>query len=337
MRVVALVSGGIDDQILFFPTIDDIKRYYPNAQIDVVTEPRSKVAYRVSKSVSEVIAFDFSDRNSLADWGNLVGTLRDREYDVAISFGQSWFIGLILWLTGIPTRVGFQGKGSGFLTHPVPLNQQQYAPFIYHDLLKGIGINSPCPELTVNVPKADLEWATNEQKRLGIKDSGYVLIYGTSSQSPSGFISSREIKPLSTTNSPQIRGTDNIYPVENWVHIIQAFQQKQPEMPIIIVAESNDEVFIRSIKESIPNIKVMLADNIGKLTAVIAGANLMLCTDSAPIHLSVAVQTYTIVLFGSAEPTTLLPQSDKFLAIKSPTGNLADIPVTTVLEKVWGG
>ncbi|PAX60631.1 glycosyltransferase family 9 protein [Brunnivagina elsteri] len=337
MRIIALVSGGISDQILFFPTIDDIKRYYPNAQIDVVTEPRSKIAYRVSKSVSDVITFDFRDRNSLADWGNLVGTIRDREYDVAITFGQSWFISLLLWLTGIPTRVGFKGKGSGFLTHAVPLNKRQYAPFIYHDLLKGIGINSPCPELTVNVPKSDIEWATNEQKRLGIKDSGYVLIYGTSSESPSGFISSKEIKPLSKTNSPQIRGTDNIYPVENWVHIIQAFQQKQPEMPIIVIAEPNDEVFIRSIKESIPNIKVMLADDIGKLTAIIAGANLMLCTDSAPIHLSVAVQTYTIVLFGSAEPTTLLPQSDKFLAIKSLTGKLTDIPVATVLEKVWGG
>lgn len=333
MRVVALVSGGIGDQILFFPTIDDIKRYYPNAQIDVVTEPRSKAAYRVSKSVSEVIAFDFGDRNSLADWGNLVGTIRDREYDIAITFGQSWLIGLILWLTGIPTRVGFQGKGSGFLTYQVPLNQQQYAPCIYHDLLKGIGINSPCPELTVNVPKADIEWATNEQKRLGIKDSGYVLIYGRSTE----FNGSSEMKTLSATDSSPISKTDNIYPLENWVHVIQDFQRKQPEMPIIVIAEPNDQVFVRSIKESISNIKVMLANDIGRLTAIIAGANLMLCTDSAPIHLSVAVQTYTIVLFGSADPTTLLPQSDKFLAIKSPTGKLADIPVATVLEKVWGG
>jgi ADP-heptose:LPS heptosyltransferase len=337
MRVVALVSGGISDQILFFPTIDDIKRYYPNAQIDVITEPRSKPAYRVSKSVSEVIAFDFSDRNSLADWGNLVGTIRDREYDVAITFGQSWLIGLILWLTGIPTRVGFQGKGSGFLTHLVPLNKHQYAPFIYHDLLSAIGIKSPCPELTVNVPKPDIEWASNEQKRLGIKDSGYILIYGTSSESPSGYVNLSKMKPFPATDSSPTEGTNNIYPIENWVHIIRAFQQKQTEMPIIVIAESSDEVFIRTIKESIPNLKVMLADDIGKLTAIIAGANLMLCTDSAPIHLSVAVQTYTIILFGSAEPTTLLPESDKFLAIKSPTGKLRDIPVSSVLAKIWGG
>lgn len=87
MRVVALVPGGIGDQILFFPTLDDLKRYYPNAQIDVVVEPRSKAAYRVSKSVENVLTFDFKDRNSLADWANVVGMIREHEYDVAIALG----------------------------------------------------------------------------------------------------------------------------------------------------------------------------------------------------------------------------------------------------------
>lgn len=63
----------------------------------------------------------------------------------------------------------------------------------------------------------------------------------------------------------------------------------------------------------------------------------MLCTDSAPMHLSVAVQTYTIALFGDTEPAKLLPKSDKFLAIKSPNGRIADISPNIVLQKVWGG
>ena len=90
MYVVALVPGSIDNQILFFATLDDLKRYYPHAQIDVIVEPKSKAAYRVSKSVHDVLTFDYKDRNSLADWSNLVGMIRDREYDVAIIVGQIW-------------------------------------------------------------------------------------------------------------------------------------------------------------------------------------------------------------------------------------------------------
>ena len=168
MRIVALVPGGIGDQILFFPTLDDLKRTYPNAQIDVVVEPRAKDAYRVSKSVHNTILFDFKGRNSLADLGNLLGAIREREYDVAIALGQRSTVGLLLWLTGIPNRIGYAGSaGEFFLTHAVPLKQNQYAAQMYHDLLKGLDINTPCPELALSVPEKDLSWAEGERQRLG--------------------------------------------------------------------------------------------------------------------------------------------------------------------------
>jgi ADP-heptose:LPS heptosyltransferase len=319
MRVVALVPGGIGDQILFFPTLDDLKRQYPNAQIDVVVEPRSKAAYRVSKSVHEVLNFDFNDRNSLADWGNLVGNIRDREYDVAIAVKQNWLVGLLLWLTGIPIRIGYQGKGSGFLTHAVPFKPSQYAAAVYHDLLQPLEINTPVPELAVNVPKPDIEWAQKEQKRLGVHETGYILIHGGSGQ-------------LS-----QAQELDKIYPVENWQQVIQAFQQKQPDLPVVVIKGLDNEQFVRSLLESSPDIKVTTPNDIGKLTAIIAGANLMLSTDSAALQLSVAVQTYTIALFGPTDSAKLLPKNDKFLAIQSPTGKTADVSPNAVLEKIWGG
>ncbi len=319
MRIVALVPGGIGDQILFFPTLDDLKRIYPDAQIDVVVEPRSKAAYRVSKSVHEVLLFDYQDRNSLADWANLVGRLRDREYDIAITTTNTWSEGLIIWLTGIPTRIGFRGNGSVFLTHAVPVKTEQYLANMYHDLLNGLGIQSPCPELTVNVPKPDIDWATQEQIRLGIKDTGYVLIYGGS-----GYC-----------DSP--KGQARIYPAKSWKQIIQDFQQKQPDLPLVVVAGANDEAFIKSLLSLVPNIKVSSPDDMGKLAAMIAGANLMLCTHSPALHLGVGVQTYTLALFGPTEPAKLLPESDKFLGIKSPTGKTEDIAPAEVLKKVWGG
>ena len=318
MRVVALVPGGISEQILFFPTLDDFQRHYPDAQIDVVVEPRSKNAYRVCKSVQDVIPFDFKDRNSLADWGNLLGALRDREYDVAISVGQSWLMGLLLWLTGVSPRIGYSGPGKIFLTNPVPLKTEQYAAAMYHDLLQGLGINSPCPELAINVPKPDIDWAESEQKRLGIQETGYVLIHGGSSVAGA-------------------KGINNSYPVENWKQIIQDFLSRQPDLPVVMIQEPNNEQLVRELLELYPNIKVTSPSDIGKLAAMIAGANLMLCTDSVAMHLAVAVQTYTISLFGATEPRKLLPTGDRFIGIKSPTLKIADISPQAVLEKIWGG
>jgi ADP-heptose:LPS heptosyltransferase len=312
MRIVALVPGGIGDQILFFPTLDDLKRTYPDAQIDVIVEPRAKGAYRVCKSADETIPFDFKDRNSPADWANLLGVIRDRYYDIALSLGQRWGVGFLLWLTGTPIRVGYQGNAAGqlFLTNTVPLKSEQYAAHMYHDLLQGLGINNSCPELSISIPKRDLAWAEAEQKRLGIAGSGYVVIHGGSSE------------------LAQAKGIDKIYPVENW---------QQTDLPLVVVQGPADQEFVAALTKACPNLKVTTPADVGKLAAIIAGANLLLCTDSAPMHLAVALKVYTLALFGPTDPAKLLPASDKFLGIKSPTGNIADIDPQTVLKQVWGG
>lgn len=344
IRLLALVPGGIGDQILFFPTLDDLKRHYPQAKVDVVVEPQAKSAYQVCKSVQEVITFDFKNRNSLADWGNLLGKIREREYDIGLSLGQHWTVDTLLWLTGIPTRTGYGGNSISefFLTNPVPVRTEQYTAHTYHDLLQGLGITTSCPELTINVPKRAIEWAEAEQKQLGLlgpQGTDYVLIHQGSSQTKQ-------------------KGVDT-YPVESWQKIIQDFQQRQPDLPVVVLQEPENQEWVTALRQVDPDLKVTAPGDIAKLAATIAGASLMVCTESAPMHLAVAVQTYLIALFGSTDPAKLLPANDhsphaedmkdlgrsqdtasteenRFIGIKSPTGQMADITPGAVLEQIWG-
>ena len=269
MRILALVPGGISEQILFFPTLEDLTIQYPNAIIDVLVEPRAKAAYRVCPQVNEVLLFDYEDRSGLADYLNLLGIIRDREYDIALSLEKSWSIRLLLWLNGIPLTVGYGNKPTWFISKAIPQKTEQYVAEMYHDLMEGLDIQSTCPPLKIALPKDDISWGEAEQKRLLLEESGYILIYGGASES---------------------------YPVPQWSNII----------------------------------------NIGKLAAIIAGANLMICTDSTPLQLGVAVGTYTVALFGKTNPKKRLPANDdRFIAIQSPTYNLGDIQASKVLEKIW--
>ncbi|MCL2931773.1 MAG: glycosyltransferase family 9 protein [Trichodesmium sp. MAG_R03] len=319
MRILALVPGGIGDQILFFPTLDDLKLSYPESQIDVIVEPRSKSAYQVCKSVGDVLSYDFKDANSLADWGNLLGIMRDREYEAVISLGQRWTVGLLLWLTGIPKRIGYASNGAIFFSDPIPLKTEQYAAQMYHDLLQGMNINTTFKGISINVLKTDIDWAEAEQQRLGVAESGYILIHGGSSQ------------------LAQIKGINKIYPTNYWQEIISELQEKQPNLPVVLIKGPEDGVWTSEISQSDPDIKIVMPRNLGKLAAFIAAANLILCTDSAPMHLAVAVGTYTIALFGPTEPEKLLPKSDRVVPVKSPTGKMTDILPQKVLQKIWGG
>ena len=308
MRILALIPGGIDAQINFFPTLETLHSTYPNAKIDVLVEPRAKKAYRVCQYVNDVLLFDYQDRNSMADYLNLLGIIRDREYEAALSFDTPWAVTSLLWLNGIPIRIGDQNNNSWLFSQAISLPKDQYAPKMYHSSLVGLDIHADCPKVRINVPQEDIDWVEARQKALELK-SGYILIHSR----------------------------DDIYPARNWQAIIADIQQKQPEIPIVLLQDNENGEWVTQILESYPQLKVTAPADIGKLAAIIAGANLFLSTDAVSISLAVAVGTYTIGLFSStSESKKLLPPlAEKYVNILSPTGKIADIAPNTVLEKLW--
>jgi ADP-heptose:LPS heptosyltransferase len=319
MHVLALVPGGISDQLLFFPTLEHLKLAFPHAEISVVVEPTAVAAYRVSKVVENTIPYTFGKNNSPADWANLLGIVRDREYEVVITATQDWATALLLWLSGIPTRLGYQSSANNvFLTATVPLKTEQYTAFQYHDLVAPLELSGPCPSTTINVPQSDIGWVDTQIQAQGIGEQGYVLVYP----------------------GPADGASDAPYPAENWLAIVQDFQKRQPGLPLVLLQQPQTAASIKAITQAAPNLKVIRPDNLGQTAALIAGANLLLTTDSYVSELGIALSVFTLALFGANRPERRFPPSDaseqRFLGITSASDRLVDIPVETILKKVWG-
>ncbi|PZO45177.1 MAG: glycosyltransferase [Pseudanabaena frigida] len=313
MRILALIPGGTGDQLLFFPTLDTLKQQYPNAEIDVVVEPRAMAAYRVCQSVNRVLKFDFSDRNSLADFGNLLGTIRDREYDAAIVSQPIFSINILLWLSGIPKRISFAGQGDFLLTDIINADAQEYAVTKNFNLLISIGIENPCPPIKVNLPKSDLDWATSEQKRLGIQQSGFILLNC---------------------------GAYASYPAESWAEIAIGIQSKLPNLPIVAIDSVNNADLLKQLNTKVPNLLITSPTDIGKLTAIIAAANLFVCAEGDAMQLGVAVGTALVAILGSNTPAgVFLPIQEKRIKyVQASAGqSLKAIDPKIVLEKIWEG
>ena len=318
MRILALVPGGISDQLLFFPALDDIKRAYPNAEIGVVAEPKSAGAYRVSKIVDTVVPFSFSAAKSPSDWANLLGVVRDREYEVVLSADNSWGTGLMLWLSGIPTRVAYKDTKAPYFYTATVSPESHYQADYYHSLLNGIEMDGATPELAINVPEADIKWADALRDHLDIK-KGYVLMYP----------------------GPVTEDKTASYPIEKWRMLIEDFRQKQPELPIVLLQTEASSEQVNQLKNQDSQLIVTTAKNLGQTAALIAGADLVLTPDGHIMQIAVALKVFTLALFGQNKPEDRLPavkgEETRFLGITSKTQKIADIEPETVLQKVWGG
>ena len=311
MRILCLVPGGINEQLLFFPTLESLKNKYPNVLIDVLVEPLAKSAYRICPYVNEILFFDYQDRNVSADYLNLVGVIRDRGYDIAITTGNKLILELLLWSNSIPWRIGYKTQTSWFLSHSITQKEEQYAAQTYHDLLLKLNIQPSCPSIKIAVPKDDISWTETQLQSLSVKENGYIAIYG---------------------------GENNSYPVSSWIEIINSIQKKEPSLSIVLLESNTEQTWTKSILDNCKNLKIINPDNLGKLSAVIAGANLLVCIDSVPLQLGIAVGTYTIALFSDTKANHKIPTNyDRCIAIQSPSNQLADISSSTILEKIWNG
>ena len=323
MRILALVPGGISDQLLFFPTLDTIKQKYPKAEIGVVAEPKAIAAYRVSKLVDTVIPFAFSGTKSPSDWANLLGIIRDREYEVALCSDTSWSVGLMLWLSGVPTRITYSTTSAPwFYTGTVPDKAKDspcYQVDRYHDLLSALGISGPAPEITINLPESDIAWAEAVRDRMNLS-KGYVLMYP-------GVDTGRDSKGAR-------------YPLEKWQALVSDFQAKQPDMPIVLLQTEGSAAQVNPLKRGDSQLVVVPAENTGQVAAIVAGANLVIAPDSYVMQLATALKVFTLALFGNNKPEEMLPpiagDETRYLGIASETQQISDIAPETVLQKVWG-
>lgn len=74
-----MISGGVYENLLFFPTIQLIKDRYPGVQVDVLSSARGKQAFELNKNVRWADVFDPEDDfPEPAEYLDLLGLLKVR-------------------------------------------------------------------------------------------------------------------------------------------------------------------------------------------------------------------------------------------------------------------
>ena len=289
MNILAINFGGIGDEIFFLPTLISLKKEFPNAKITLALEPRSKSVKDLTDVIDDLFLIDVKGKNKYTELLKLVFLARKNHFDMVISSGGNKLISILLTLTGIKKRYGYNtGKLSKLLlTEAVSLNKNQYACAMYHDLITPItNHKTELPE--INVPAQE-------------KIPNSVLIHpGVSKMS----VKKGMIKTISA---------------EIWAETVDLLLEKGKH--VILAGGPDDNEVIETIRNKTKNKN--FEDFYGKtkslkdLAVLIGKAEQFICSDSAPLHVAVAMKTKTYVIFGPTDDKKLIPQSDIVTPIKA--------------------
>ena len=288
-RILFINFGGLGDEILFLPTIESIKKEFPNSHITLALEERSKGILSLTNIIDETLFANIKGKNKYFELAKLLLRIWLGKYDIVISSGSNKFISVFLFLTFIKEKYGYNtGKLSRvLLTKTANLNKNQYAVQMYHDLARLItNKETQLPSLSI-------------QKKPQIENS--VLIHpGVSKLS----VEKGMIKTISASE---------------WARVVESLANSGKK--VFLVGGPDDKECIEKITQTVPAEKYEnlygTTKNLKDLAELISGAEKFLCSDSAPLHIAVALGVKTYVIFGSTDDKKLIPQNDKVVAVKA--------------------
>ncbi|HEY9721919.1 MAG TPA: glycosyltransferase family 9 protein [Oscillatoriaceae cyanobacterium] len=297
-RILVVNFGGIGDEILFFPVIQSLREAYPKAHLTALVEPRCEGIMRFNPAVDDVVTFDAKRNPTVGGFLKLVAGLRARRFDLAITAGSSPVMALLVFLSGARWRVGYGTHRLRFLLNEaVPLNKQQYAAHMYHDLVGYLGKSPRPPQMTV--PSVDREWARAFLSEAGVTREAPVVVLhpGVSRMSIEKNI---------------IKG----WAPERWVELGRRLAAAG--MQVVLAGGPDDAEIIQLIRETggFPAIEAYgKTQGLGQLAALIQEADVLVAVDSAPMHVGVAVGTPTVAIFGPTDPAKLVPPGTVHVAV----------------------
>ena len=288
-RILAINFGGLGDEILFLPTLISLKKEFPNAKITLALEPRSKSIQQLTNVIDDIITVDIKHKNKYIELFTLITKAIFGDFQMVVASGAHPMMSVIEAMTFIPKRYGYDtGKLSKILlTKAIPLNKNQYAGKMYHDLISEI------TEHFTELPQIDSEKVS--------KIPNSILIH------PGVSLISKEKGCIKSITS------------QEWAELIDLLAQKGKR---IFLAGGPDDK--QCIEEIIQYSKTKNFENLyGKtrdlkdLVKLISSAEKFVCSDSAPLHIAVALKTKTYAFFGPTDDKKLIPQNEFVTALKT--------------------
>ena len=301
-RILVVNVNWVGDVIFSSPIFKALKEAHPKAHISCLAVPRVREVLESIPFIDEIIVYDEKGRhrNPLAKL-KLIFQLRRKHFDVAFLLHRSLTRALLVYLAGIPQRVGYDEKNRGkFLTHKVEFpDEQVHRSDHYLKVIESFGIPVNDRQCRLNVSQKAQKDVEEILKSSNVSESDFILI----------------INPGGNWNLKR-------WPIENFAklvgRIVADFNTR-----IIMSGAENDQSLFRKLRSLTHHDVINLTGqtNLKQLIALMGRASIVISADTGPLHMANAVGSDVISIYGPTRPEITGPRgSGKAFVLQSNVG-----------------
>jgi lipopolysaccharide heptosyltransferase II len=289
-RVLVIKPAAHGDILFASAALAQLKRGYPDAEITLAVSKWFAELVTGVPNVDHVLdagSFGTPGRFSLAEVWRFSRQIKPMKFDVAVVLDRSPKVALAPWLAGITHRVGIDSVGRGFAnTIRVPWDHPVHEVDLMLDVVRALGLPVEDPHLAYEPTDEQLRNADRllqEWELVG--DAPLVVIH------PGG------------ASNPGMTMPSKRWPAPNFAALADRLVEARGAR-IVVVGHGADAPVARQMRLVMkhPSVDLVGQATIGQLAALLKRASLYVGNDSLPLHLSVAVGTPVLGLFGPTSP-----------------------------------
>ncbi len=285
-KILIIRPSALGDVARTVPCLVSLRRAVPDAQIDWLVGSGFVDAVRAHPALSGVVPFDRkAKRGALA----LSRRLRQAQYDLVFDLQGLARSGWFAWATRAKVRVGdANARELGWLgvnrRHPIDPTLHAIPRMTALLAAEGVPIVN---DLSLHVPAEDLAWAQTAWAERGMTAKRYACV------------------------APTAQWGCKCWPLQRYAQLTERLLQHDGIDRVVVLAAPHEHAAVHAGFASLsPDESKRLwfpSTTVGQLMALIQDANLVVCNDSAPLHLAVGLNTPTVSLFGPTDPALVGP------------------------------
>jgi heptosyltransferase-2 len=300
-KILVVQTSFLGDVILTTPLIGEIKRKFPQAKLSVICKAQIRELLETNRAIDEVLVYDKagSQRGFSTLWKK-AQELRRRGFTIAISPHKSLRTAVLLFLAGIPCRIGFRQSAGWFLYHyRVDRVGSQHDVDRNLSILTAFGI-----DVSKSQKKFELEPDSVARRSVarafqsyGIQGSEDKLIFGLSPGS---------VWPMKR------------WQIDGYAKVIHDLKQAYA-CEVLLFGASEDRDTIAKLQQLTGYLAVDLGGrfSLRELPAAMERCDLFICNDTGPMHVAVARGVPVVAIFCATTPSLgFYPYSSKAIVVE---------------------
>ena len=177
-NVLIVRTDRIGDVVLTLPMIPVLRAHNPSCRISMLLRPYTSELVAGTTGLDQIIHYDEG-----RSFRSMLGELRQQRFDLAVVSHPRFRIALLLFLAGIPKRIGSGYRWYSFLFNQKVFEHRRTAE--KHEaeynisLLRAVGCEArDIPGVSLSIPERAHAAALTELKHLGISESeAFVVLH----------------------------------------------------------------------------------------------------------------------------------------------------------------